>query len=123
MAKHNDTGTWGEEIACEHLISLGYAIVERNWRMGHLEIDIIASRGQKLVVAEVKTRSDKDEDPFEAVDNRKIGNIVRAAEAYVKFTDTPLEVQFDLFGISGKPDDYILEHIPNAFEPSLRTYR
>ncbi len=123
MAKHNDTGTWGEEIACEHLISLGYAIVERNWRMGHLEIDIIASRGQKLVVAEVKTRSDKDEDPFEAVDNRKIGNIVRAAEAYVKLTDTPLEVQFDLFGISGKPDDYILEHIPNAFEPSLRTYR
>ena len=66
------------------LTEQGFAIVERNWHHHQYEIDIIAMRDDVLVVAEVKTRSDKDEDPLEAVDRKKILNMVRSAEAYVK---------------------------------------
>ena len=43
------------ESVSEYLESLGYTIHERNWRYGHLEIDIIAQWGGTLVIAEVKT--------------------------------------------------------------------
>ena len=57
MDEHLKTGATGEELACRYLESLGYTIHERNWRYGHLEIDIIAQWGGTLVIAEVKTRS------------------------------------------------------------------
>ncbi len=124
MARHNDTGRWGEQIAADALVCEGFAIKERNWRLGHLEIDIIAQRGNEYVFAEVKTRSDKDSDPLEAVGPRKIMNMVRAADAFLNYhSDSLFEVRFDLFSISGTPDDYTVEHIPDAFQAPIKTYR
>ena len=122
MARHNDLGKWGEDLACEKLVSEGYAIVERNWRSGHNEIDIIASRGSRIIFAEVKTRSEADIDPLEAIDDGKISRLARAAHSYIVSHDVVLEPQFDVFGISGIPGDYKLEHIPDAFFPPLKTY-
>ena len=42
MATHNLLGQIGEEEACRFLIRKGYTLLERNWRVGHLELDIIA---------------------------------------------------------------------------------
>lgn len=42
MADHNITGNIGEELAEKYLRSLGYEILEKNWRYGKNEIDIIA---------------------------------------------------------------------------------
>ncbi len=57
MSFHNkDTGFLGENIAAEYLISKGYTILFRNWRYKHLEIDLIASKGNCLHIIEVKTR-------------------------------------------------------------------
>ncbi|MDE5662080.1 MAG: YraN family protein [Muribaculaceae bacterium] len=123
MAKHNDIGRWGEDLAAERLGALGFTVLDRNWRMGHLEIDIVARKDDVLVVAEVKTRSDGFVDPLEAVDRRKIMAMVRAAEAYTKSSNIALDVRFDLFAVTGTPDDYVLEHVPDAFYPPLRTYR
>ncbi len=122
MGRHNELGKWGENLACEKLASEGYAIMERNWRMGHLELDIVATRDDCIVFAEVKTRENRDSDPFEAIDNRKILNMVNAARAYLAAKDLPHHPQFDLFGINGTPDDYTLEHIPDAFEPPIKSY-
>ena len=47
MAKHNELGKQGEEIAAQYLIEKGYEIVERNWRNKHKEIDIIAKDGNE----------------------------------------------------------------------------
>lgn len=122
MARHNDLGKWGESLAVDHLGSLGYTIDETNWHQGHHEIDIVAHKDGVLVVAEVKTRSDFDVDPLEAVDSRKRMAMVRAAEAYRLLHNLPYEVQFDLFAINGTPDDYTFEHVPDAFYPPLKTY-
>ena len=56
MAERNSLGKWGEQVVVDHLVAEGYAIVERNWRLNHLEIDIIATRGNEIAFVEVKTR-------------------------------------------------------------------
>ena len=52
-----EIGKNGEDLAVEYLVNKGYKILERNWRSGHKEIDIIAMDGDTLVVVEVKCRS------------------------------------------------------------------
>ena len=121
MAQHNETGQWGEDLACEKLITEGYAINQRNFRIGHYELDIIAMKGNRIVFVEVKTRSNPDSDPIEAIDSKKIMRMTRAANAYVTAYDIPHEVQFDIITIVGTPDDYKLEHIPDAFFAPLTT--
>ena len=37
-----ELGQIGEDVACEVLQQMGHTILERNWRSGHLEIDIIS---------------------------------------------------------------------------------
>jgi len=72
MAEHNETGSRGEEIAVRHLRNKSYTILERNWRTGRLEVDIIARLDNQLVIAEVKTRNDGFlESLAEAVNKRK----------------------------------------------------
>ncbi len=122
MAKHNDTGKWGEDIAADYLTSHGYAIAERNWHEHHLEVDIIAYKGNRIVFVEVKTRSDNEDDPIEAVDRKKMMHLVRAAQSFVNLRNIDHEIQFDIIGISGTKDKYKIEHVADAFQPPLRTY-
>lgn len=122
MARHNALGKWGEDVACGRLVAEGYAICERNWRMGRYEIDIIAMRGDSIVFAEVKTRSDRTVDPLEAVDDAKMSHMAASAGVYIECNNLPHRVRFDLFGISGTPNDYSVEHIRDAFEVPLTTY-
>jgi putative endonuclease len=119
MAQHNILGKWGEDIACQKLIIDGYAIVERNWRCSHYEVDIIAMKGDRIVFVEVKTRQDDFVDPIDAINRRKILNIVRSADAYIRMKNIPHQAQFDIISIIGTPENYKLEHIPDAFDPPL----
>lgn len=123
MARHNIVGKWGEELACEKLRSDGFTVVETNWRSGHYEIDIIAIKDNTMVFAEVKTRTDRGSDPLEAIDDRKIARLARAAHTYIRSHQVRQIPRFDVFGISGNPNDYKMEHIPDAFYPPLQTYR
>ena len=122
MAEHNDLGTWGEDLAVDKLTAEGYAIVDRNWRTGSFEIDIVAKKGTTVVFAEVKTRANKEEDPLEAIDNKKITRMARAADMYLKMHTEPWFPRFDLFAVRGTPEDYELEHIEDAFLPPLKKY-
>ena len=60
MAKHNELGKLGEELATQFLTEKGYEILEKNWRNKHKEIDIVAKDGNELVIVEVKTRQNDD---------------------------------------------------------------
>ena len=122
MAWNNNLGKWGEQLAVDKLVADGYSILKRNWRLGHIEIDIVALKDDTLVIAEVKTRSEFDVDPLEAIDKGKKARMFRAARAYMKYTKYRYKPRLDLFAINGTPDNYRLEHIPDAFYPTLKTY-
>lgn len=119
MARHNRVGHWGEKLAVDHLTRSGYAIIETNWRTANFEIDIVAQHNNRLVFVEVKTRSNFNCDPLDAIDNRKINKMVMAAHNYILTHDSPLEAQFDIILISGTESNFTFEHIPDAFLPPL----
>ncbi len=120
MAKHYDLGKKGEEIAASHLVKQGYIIKERNWRFGKDEIDIIAEYDNFLVVVEVKTRSTNYYgNPEEAVDEQKQHFLTRAANEYVLQKEIDLEVRFDIFSIVIESGKQAINHIEDAFYPTL----
>ena len=78
MARHNEMGRWGEDVAAEYLRQQGYVIRERDWKSGRRDIDIIAITPDALTVVfvEVKTRlPDSAAAPEDAVDAMKIRNL------------------------------------------------
>lgn len=123
MAQQQTTGHWGEDAATEFLVVKGYDIIERNWRLEHLEIDIIARHRQRIVFVEVKTRtSAENADPRLIITKKKLNNMVRAANAYMNCFNANFDAQFDIIIITGTKDDYQIEHLPDAFYPPMKTY-
>ena len=57
MGRHNELGKEGEEKAVAFLQEKGYVILEKNYRSGRAEVDIIAGFKDIIVFVEVKTRS------------------------------------------------------------------
>ncbi|MDE7457467.1 MAG: YraN family protein, partial [Muribaculaceae bacterium] len=106
----------------EYLGANGDAIADRNWRCGQYGMEIVAYKGSRIIFVEVKTRSDNDEDPLEAVDKDKTSRLIRAAVVYINTYEIDHEIQFDLIAINGTSSDYTIEHIPDAFIPPLKTY-
>lgn len=117
-----EVGRWGEEVATAHLVAQGYAIVERNWKLGHYEIDIIAQKDEYIIFAEVKTRENDNTDPVDAVNTRKRNHMIASANAYLHKFNIPFEYRFDIIAITGVPGNFKLEHIPDAFVPQLKRY-
>ena len=120
MAKHNILGKKGEDIASRFLAGKGYRIIERNWRTGRDEIDIIAYDDKTLVIAEVKTRStDFFGEPEEAVTERKQKFLVRAADKYVNQKEIDSEIRFDIISIIIEQGKETIKHIEDAFYPTI----
>ena len=108
-------GMFGEQIAAEYYIKNGYAIRERNWRLGKIEIDIIAQRGNIIVFSEVKARRGNYEDAVYAVKLDKMKRMARGANAYLQGLDGYFEYRFDIFALSGDFKNYKVEVIEDAF--------
>lgn len=127
MAKHNKLGKDGERAACDFLISKGFIVRDTNWRLGHLEIDIVAQDPDSncLHIIEVKTRtSDEEFDPMESITKAKIRNLVNAANGYIELFSLPMSVQFDVMIIVGTATDgFDIRYYPDVFDPPLRTCR
>lgn len=117
MAEHNELGQWGEQVAADYLQNKGYEILERDWKSGHRDLDIVARDGNTLVIVEVKTRRNRlFTDPEMAVDYRKISNLRQAANHFVKRYAIDLDVRFDIVTVTGTPDATAeIEHIEDAF--------
>jgi putative endonuclease len=116
MAEHNKLGDLGEELAVEHLVKNGYDILERNYTYQKAEVDIIAQKGNTLVVVEVKTRSTADfGNPQDFLKPKQIKRLVMAVDAFINENDLDVEVRFDIIAIviEGKTVD--LEHLEDAF--------
>lgn len=116
MARHNDLGNLGEDIASKYLLKKGYQIVDRNWIYQKKELDIVALKDEFLVVVEVKSRStDYFEHPADAVTLSKIKFLVKATQAYVDLKEIEKEVRFDVISVIKNDTKFSIEHIENAF--------
>ena len=100
MSKHNKIGIKGEQIAADYLLNKGYIIVHRNWRSGKKEVDIIALKGDMLVIVEIKTRTNLDFGfPEEAVNRKKQQFLKTAAYAFMSQYPQYLNIRFDIISI------------------------
>ncbi len=117
MAEHNDLGKWGEDLAADYLQRKGYMILERDWKSGHRDLDIIALDGEVVVFVEVKTRRNRIfGDPVDAVGYQKIRNLQQAANHYVKYRCFNRDIRFDIVCITGTAgSEADIEHIEDAF--------
>lgn len=112
-------GKKGEQLAVEYLLQKGYVLLEQNWQSGHLEIDIIASTEEFLVIVEVKTRkSNVFGEPETFVTKQKQSNLIRAANNYINKTGIIKEVRFDIVSVIEDQDLSQVKHLENAFQPS-----
>lgn len=102
MAAHNELGTWGEEWASAYLRERGYVILERDWRSGHRDLDIVALDGDEVVFVEVKTRSSHFlADPFHTISDKKKLNIRRSVAHFMRSHPQYHRARFDIIILVG----------------------
>ena len=115
MGAHLETGRNGEQLATDWLQAAGFRVLERNWRYGRREIDIIACKSGVLHFIEVKTsRGETFGMPELRVTRSKFRSLCCAAEAYLEEQPQCKQVQFDIVAIIirfGGTDIQLLEDI------------
>lgn len=116
-------GKMGEDLACEFLIGQGHTIVERNWRSGHLEVDIISLDSEGLHFNEVKSRvAPVAASPEENVRADKQQKIVRAAQCYLRSDEkmnkfSNIDVYFDVISVIFEGEKADVTYFPKAYIP------
>ena len=123
MTPRMEIGRMGEDVACGFLTEKGHTIVQRNYRCGHLEIDIITLDRNGVHFVEVKSRvapvAAAPEENVTAAKQRKV------ADAALRFLHKSkderlagdLEVNFDVVAVTFDGAEEIVEWFPNAFYP------
>jgi putative endonuclease len=116
MARHNETGKKGEELAAKFLVENGYEILERNYRWKRYEIDLIAKIGFFLVFVEVKTKTNTSYGmPEDDVTAKKANQVMAAAEEYIFETGWKNEIRFDIISVIIQKESILIDHILDAF--------
>jgi len=102
-----------------------FRVLERNWRGGKGEIDLIVRRGRLLVFVEVRFRGEGSlAASHETIDRIKRENVIKAAERYLAGVKGDVEVRFDVVAFDASGDSNgRLRHYPDAFRPEADTGR
>jgi putative endonuclease len=110
-------GECGEDLAVDFLVKKGYRILQRNYRYGHGEIDIIAEWKNELVFVEVKTRLSKEYgDPEDAVTVRKRLTLRNTAEGFMFENNIADQIcRFDVIAIEYDRGQPVIRHLEDAF--------
>lgn len=109
-------GLEGENRASRYLEGRGYEILERRFRSGPGEVDIIVRKGDVIVFVEVKTWDVLGVESLEySIDSRKRGKIKKTASLFLirhpEFDGC--RIRFDLVFLSRRMEK--LDHWENAF--------
>lgn len=118
MGKKNNAYEFGEiaeELVAQEYLKRGYTIIERRYRMGKTEIDLIAQKEDRIILIEVKARSGNDEDALSAVTLDKRKRMVRAADSYIQRLSGWLEYRFDIATVTGDKNNNVIEIYEDAF--------
>jgi len=120
---HIRLGRDGEKVAAALLRRAGFELLDRNWRQGRLELDMVCRESGVLVFVEVKTRrSDERGGPAAAVTPAKQRVLTRAAQAWLAAHDAwQAPCRFDVVCLLRHGDTFSAEHYRHAFDftPSL----
>lgn len=121
---NQEIGNIGENAAANLLIEKGYKILECNYRISHLEVDIIALKDDVVAIVEVKTRAvNYLVSPQEAVNYQKQKYIVSTANTYMRRFRRTEEARLDVITVLHKNGTAVeVEHVDNAYYPRVRTY-
>ncbi len=117
MTTTHSTGDEGEEWAAEFLRKKGYRIIERNYRFGRGDIDIIARDGTCIVFVEVKLRRNNRFGPaVSAITPAKQKQVVHLARGYLWARQIEsAECRFDAVLIDIIRGEPVVTHITDAF--------
>jgi len=123
LTERQRTGELGERVAAHWLTQRGWTIVDRRFRSGHRDLDLVVSRGDirsggRLVVfVEVRSRrSTLWGTPIETVRLSKQRQIYQAARAWVHLNGRSGDIyRFDVLGVRFDESRTFVHHIPNAF--------
>jgi len=111
-------GRWGETLAADHLERRGWTILERNFRFGRSEIDLVAERKGIVAFVEVKTRSTaRLGHPLRAVIGSKRRAIEQVAAGWIETNRRQDdEYRYDAIAVyRAGAHGGLLEHVENAW--------
>ena len=117
---NKQTGNRGEEAAVRFLKSRGYAILKRNYRTVHGEIDCVAQKDGAVIFVEVKTRRSRQYGTaLEAVTSKQQTRICLSAALFLQesgMMDSPC--RFDVLTVEARGGRALCRHLQNAFDCS-----
>jgi putative endonuclease len=120
--RRHHLGALGEQLAAEHLVRLGYRIVERNYRTRWGELDIVAEHGTTLAFCEVKSRrlAPGGGTALEALRTRKQARVRNMARQWLaERSERPFAdvIRFDAIGVTFDRAGRLvaIEHLEGAF--------
>ncbi|HEX7122066.1 MAG TPA: YraN family protein [Gemmatimonadaceae bacterium] len=118
----NRFGLVGERVAERWLLARGWRVLQRRYRNGHRDIDLIAERDGLVAFVEVKARSGEQfGDPVEAVNWKKRNELARSAMTWIDRHGKPGEqYRFDVIGVLVTGERVRVRHVENAFLLSRR---
>lgn len=122
MKGNRELGQFGEDAVGQYLVENGHTVIERNWRSGHLEVDIISLARDGIHFVEVKSRTVPVQgSPQDAITSLKMKNIATAAGRYMtkgaKSLDTDVEVHFDVAAVTCDGGNTEIQYFPDAYIP------
>ena len=116
-AIRQEFGELGERIAERWLRHHGWRVVQRRFRSGHRDIDLVVERDDVVAFVEVKARHGAEfGDPVEAVNWSKQRQLVRSASVWIERHGRPSEsYRFDVIGVLVEGERVRIRHVANAF--------
>lgn len=127
LPKHLRIGAVGENAATDFYVKNGFEIIERNYRLGKAEVDIVATDNKYFVFCEVKSRMAHPDDPAPygrpatAVTQEKKRHMIQAATYFARrYRTSGKRFRFDVIEVylSESFDVIYLHHIKSAFTAS-----
>lgn len=111
-------GELGERIAERWLSRQGWRVVQRRFRNGHRDIDLVVERDGTIAFVEVKARKGADfGGPVRAVDHRKRRALEKSAMVWIDRHGREAEsYRFDVVGVLLNGASVRVCHVENAFQ-------